>query len=119
MVDSTLDYFTYDPADPTPSVGGAILGRDSAGAQDNRELENRADVLTYSTHALIEPLDTIGPVRLELNVYSSLEFTDFFGRLCDVDENGRSINVCDGLFRVAPGRGERQEDDSLRIEISL
>ncbi|MFC1976468.1 CocE/NonD family hydrolase, partial [Chloroflexota bacterium] len=57
--------------------------------------------------------------RLELYVRSSLAHTDFFGRLCDVYPHGRSINICDGLFRVAPGKGEPQPDGSLRIEIDL
>ena len=116
---SSPDRYRCDPADPTPSVGGAILGREGAGAQDNRLLEARPDVLTYSTNPLKEPLEIIGPVYLTLYVRSSLEHTDFFGRVCDVDTDGRSINICDGLFHVAPGRGDAQEDGSLRGEIDL
>ena len=118
-VDSSPDNYRYDPADPTPSVGGAILGADNAGAQDNQELEARSDVLTYRSFPLSEPMEIIGPVRLILYFRSTLDDTDFFGRLCDVDENGRSLNICDGLFRVTPGRGESQTDGSLRIEIAL
>src|SRR3954468_14234624 len=40
-------FFTYDPMDPTPSVGGRVLKR-GAGRRDNRKLEARADVRTFS-----------------------------------------------------------------------
>ncbi len=112
------DYYHYDPANPTPAVGGAQF-HPLAGPRDNRVLEARPDVLTYTTPPLTAPLEVIGPVRLELYVRSSLDHTDFFGRLCDVYPDGRSINICDGLLRVAPGIGERQPDGSLRIEIDL
>lgn len=111
--------YRYDPADPTPALGGALLGADGAGPQDNAPLEAREDVLCYTTPPLMEDVTVIGPVRLALWVRSSLAYTDFFGRLCDVDGNGRSTNVCDGLFRVGPGQGDRQPDGSLRIEIDM
>jgi uncharacterized protein len=113
------DHYRYDPADPTPAVGGALLAMQGAGRQDNGPLEARDDVLVYTTVPLTQDLEVIGPVRLELFVRSSQAHTDFFGRLCDVDPARHSSNVCDGLFRVAPGRGERQPDGSLRIEVDM
>jgi putative CocE/NonD family hydrolase len=113
------DHYRYDPADPTPAVGGALLAFQGAGAQDNAALEARTDVLCYTSAPLAQPLEIIGPVRLELYACSSLAHTDFFGRLCDVDAEGRSINVCDGLFRVEPGRPEPGPDGSIRLEIDL
>jgi uncharacterized protein len=113
------DGYRYDPADPTPALGGALLAFQGAGAQDNRPLEARPDVLCYTTAPLAQAVEVIGPVRLELYARSSLAHTDFFGRLCDVDPEGQSINVCDGLFRVEPGRGSVQSDGSLRLEIDL
>jgi hypothetical protein len=99
---SEPDRYRYDPADPTPALGGAILGRDGAGPVDNRPLEARSDVLCYTTAPLARDVEVIGPVRLELFARSSLATADFFGRLCDVAPDGRSVNVCDGLFRVEP-----------------
>ncbi len=113
-----VDHYSYDPAHPTPAVGGTQFGP-RGGPRDNRALEARPDVLTYTTAPLEETMEVIGPVRLELYVKSSVEYTDFFARLCDVHPGGRSINICDGLFRVEPGKGERQPDGSLRIEIDL
>ena len=117
---SPPDSYRYDPADPTPALGGALLAFKGAGPLDNRPLEARSDVLCYTASPLTHKVEVIGQVRLELFVRSSLPHTDFFGRLCDVAPDGRSINVCDGLFRVEPGRGETQPDGCcLRIEIDM
>jgi len=116
---SSLDSYQYDPADPTPAVGGALLDRKDAGPKDNRLLEARHDVLCFTTPPLVNDVEVIGPVKLELFVKSNLAHTDFFARLCHVDTKGRSVNVCDGLFRVEPGKGELQPDGSLRIQVDM
>jgi len=116
--DSPPDRYRYDPADPTPNLGGGLLFP-PAGPVDNRPLEARPDVLVYTTPPLKQDLEVIGPVRLQLYVRSSLAHTDFFGRLCDVHPSGRSINICDGLFRIEPGKGERLPDGTLRIEVDM
>jgi len=116
--DSPPDRYRYDPADPTPNLGGGLLFP-PAGPVDNRPLEARPDVLVYTTLPLKQDLEVIGPVRLQLYVRSSLAHTDFFGRLCDVHPSGRSINICDGLFRIEPGKGERLPDGTLRIEVDM
>ncbi len=118
-VESASRSYLYDPSNPTPSVGGALLDPQVAGQQDNRRLEKRADVLMYTSDLLRESVEVIGSVNLELYVHSSLDHTDFFGRLCDVHPDGRSINVCDGLFRIKPGKGELKGDGSMRIQIDL
>ena len=112
------DHYLYDPADPTPALGGPLF-RSEAGPTDNRPLEARPDVLTYTGPPLIRDLDVVGPVRLELFARSSLAHTDFFARLCDVHPDGRSINVCEGIFRLQPGRGERLADGSVRVEVDM
>ncbi|MFN8500286.1 CocE/NonD family hydrolase [Kouleothrix sp.] len=113
------DHYRYDPADPTPALGGARLVGPLGGPRDQRPIEARPDILCYTSAPLDRDLDIAGPVRLVLFVRSSLEHTDFLGRLCDVHPDGRSINLCDGLLRLTPGAGERQPDGSLRIEIGL
>jgi uncharacterized protein len=116
--DELPDTYTFDPAHPTPSVGGAMMNV-RAGAADNRALEARSDVITYTTPPMDNDLEVIGAACLELYVRSSQAFTDFFARLCDVHPDGRSINVCDGFLRMQPGVGDPQPDGSLRIEIPL
>ncbi|GAA1818452.1 CocE/NonD family hydrolase [Planosporangium flavigriseum] len=102
--DATPARFRYDPADPTPSVGGPRLVATHAGRLDNRELEARPDVLTFTSMRLRQPVTALGPVAATIRVRASGEHFDLFVRLCDVTPDGRSWNVCDGLVRVAPGR---------------
>jgi putative CocE/NonD family hydrolase len=116
--DEAPDRYIYDPADPTPAVGGPMMNL-QGGPRDNRSLEARPDVLTYTTPPLQKEVEVIGPVTLVLHAKSSQEYTDFFGRLCDVAPNGRSTNVCDGLLRVEPAVGRLQPDGTLCLEISL
>ena len=112
------DRYRYDPADPTPSVGGPVLlSREPV--VDNRELEAREDVLTYTTGPLPDALDAIGPVSVELFIRASSPYFDVFARVCDVDADGASRNVCDALDRVAPGRFEQLADGAWRVAFAL
>ncbi|MFD1663066.1 CocE/NonD family hydrolase [Streptomyces caeni] len=108
---SVPDRYRYDPADPTPAVGGAWTGA-GCGPRDNRALEARADVLTFTTDPLEADLDVVGEVSAELYVRSTLAHTDFFARLCDVHPDGRSVDITDGLIRVRPGSGAAGEVDT-------
>ena len=97
------DGYRYDPADPTPSLGGPVLlAREPV--VDNRALESRPDVLTFDGPLLPATVEAIGPVRVELHVRASAPEVDLFARVCDVDDDGVSRNVCDALTRAAPGR---------------
>ena len=117
---SKPDCYSYDPNDPTPTVGGALrtFGQGNF-VQDNRSLESRTDVLTYTSTVLNDDIDVIGPVSAEIFVHSNLKHTDFFVRLCDVEPSGKSLNVCDGLLRLAPGHPEPESDGCLKITIEL
>jgi hypothetical protein len=115
---SPPDRYLYDPGNPTPVNGGPLLSF-NAGPRDQRALESRSDVLTYTTDPLSEEIEVIGSPRGEVYVRSSLEHADFVARLCDVHSDGRSINLCDGFIRLEPGQGEAQPDGSLKIAIEL
>jgi putative CocE/NonD family hydrolase len=93
--------FDYDPADPTPSFGGQLQAR-SAGARDNRRLEARGDVRTFTTGPLTTALEIIGTPSATLHATGSTGHFDLFVRLCDVHPDGRSVNVCDGFTRLTP-----------------
>jgi uncharacterized protein len=71
--------------------------RRGSGRVENTVLESRPDVLTYTTATLGSDTEIIGEVSAEIWFRSSLPYADVFVRLCDVDERGRSWNVCDGL----------------------
>jgi len=115
---STFDRYRYDPADPTPSLGGPVL-LEREPIVDNRELESRADVLTYTTPPLESVVEAIGPVRVELSVRASSAHFDMFARVCDVDQAGASWNVCDALVRIAPGRCEPGDDGTRNVAFDL
>jgi uncharacterized protein len=114
---SEPDRYRYDPADPTPSMGG--IGMLTGGTRDNRPLEARPDVLVYTSEELSEPLELVGPVEAELYVGSSLDHTDFFVRICDVLPDGQSVNVCDGLQRFDPGSIHRSADGTFAAVVAL
>ena len=93
--------FRYDPADPTPSVGGQLLSPE-AGPRDNRAVETRPDVLVFTSEPLQAPLDVLGAVRAVLHLRASTGHAHVFVRLCDVDPQGRSWNITDGILRLTP-----------------
>jgi putative CocE/NonD family hydrolase len=96
---STPDKYRYDPNDPTPSVGGPALVARTCSV-DNRELEARPDVLTYTSEPLATDMEVIGPVRAEVWLASNCSHTDCFVRLCEVRPGGESMNITDGLQRL-------------------
>ncbi len=116
-IDSEPDNYIYNPADPTPNIGGSLLF-DNAGPQNNNKLELRADVITYSSEILKTPIEIIGPVKAILYVKSSRNTADFFVRLCDVDKKGNSKNVCDGIIHLDSGPA-LTDSKGMKIEFNL
>jgi putative CocE/NonD family hydrolase len=103
--------FTFDPADPTPAVGGRMLDPAGAGVKDNRALLRRPDVVTFTGEPLEHPWEICGRPSLSLALSVSNPHADVFVRLCDVDPKGRARNVADGFRRLDPAApaGERQQ----------
>lgn len=115
---SAGDRYRYDPSNPTPSVGGPVLlAREPV--LDNRELEARDDVLTYTSEPLPEAVEAIGPVIVELFIRADSTHFDVFARVCDVDADAASWNVCDALVRNEPGRFEQAPDGAWQITFQL
>lgn len=115
---SDPDGYLYDPADPTPSLGGPV-GTSGAARLDNRIIEARSDVLTFTSDALAVDTEVVGVPAVDLWVASTREHTDFFARVCEVDPTGRSVNICDGLLRLSPGQPPTDPDGvrSVRFEL--
>jgi len=111
--------FSYDPTDPTPSVGLAAFDATRAMPCDNRELEARSDVITFTGDVLDEPLELFGPVSATLWVTSSAESADFFVRLTDVHPDGASHNVIDALQRVQHDQRLHSGGEPLQLDIEL
>jgi putative CocE/NonD family hydrolase len=97
-VDEPPDRYTYDPMDPTPSRGGNTLYI-AKGAFDQREVESRPDVLTYTSAPLAQDLEVTGPQVVKLFASTSAPDTDFAAKLVDVRPDGYAVNVQDGIIR--------------------
>jgi putative CocE/NonD family hydrolase len=96
------DRYDYDPANPVPTRGGALLMTPEypAGPYDQRPIEQRPDVLVFTSEPLSQDTEVTGPVSVRLWAASSAPDTDFIARLCDVDPDGQSINLTDGILRA-------------------
>jgi len=117
--DTEPDTYRYDPADPTPIVGGTLLRR-TGGRREQGATERRDDVLVFTSDVLAADVEVIGEVIAEIHVASDLAHFDVFVRLCVVDQQGRSFNVCDGLERVSPTRGRTPPTDGIwKVRVGL
>ena len=103
------DGYTYDPENPAPTLGGnhsvgpynpGLYEFVKPGPYDQRPVEERNDVLVYTSDVLQQDLEVIGPVTVELYAATSTPDTDFVARLTDVYPDGRSINIAEGVIRA-------------------
>lgn len=95
------DTFKYDPRDPVPTKGGSILTLTRlAGAMDQREVEERQDVLVYTTSPLEQDIEVTGPIVVVLFAASSAKDTDFTAKLVDVWPDGKAYILTDGIVRA-------------------
>ena len=99
--------FTYDPTDPTPTIGGRLLSSGMAGRRDDSALAERHDVLTFTGPVLTQPLEVLGVPVAELAHTSDNPHADLFVRISEVDARGKSRNVSDGFVRLDPATSER------------
>src|SRR5579863_1476104 len=121
------DSFTYDPANPAPTRGGGLCCDNdhlASGAFDQRSVEQRSDVLVYTTPAFPKDFEVTGPIAVELYAGSSVVDTATTAKLVDVAPNGLAYNLTDGIvrarYRNSPGRPEPMrpgEVYKMRIDI--
>jgi putative CocE/NonD family hydrolase len=116
------DVYEYDPRDPVPTIGGQTflpglrIGENS-GPRDQRPVESRSDVLSFTTPELERDTEVTGPVELTLYAASSARDTDFTGKLVDVHPDGRAMILTEGILRArhrtAPAPPELLEPDMV------
>lgn len=92
--------YLYDPRNPVPNLGGQNQPFDLIGPMDQREIENRSDVLIFETPVLTESVETVGRIIGNLFVTSNCTDTDFTVKLTDVYPDGRSMLITDGSLTV-------------------
>jgi uncharacterized protein len=100
----------FDPADPTPTIGGRLLSPEG-GYRDDSALAVRADVLDFTGDPLPADLYVVGTPVIELAHTSDNPHNDVFVRVSEVDSDGGSRNVTDGFRRLTTDSG------TLRLEL--
>jgi uncharacterized protein len=96
--------FTFDPADPTPTIGGRLLSPEG-GYRNDARLAVRPDTADFTGEPLDTDLYVVGNPVIELAHSCDNPFNDVFIRLSDVDQLGRSTNVSEGLVRLTTDSG--------------
>jgi len=91
--------YLYDPRAPAPTTGGCNLFLE-AGPKDQSSLEQRGDVLTFTTEPLTEDVEITGRVKAHVFFASDQKDTDVVVRLTDVYPDGRSVLIVDGMHRT-------------------
>ncbi len=140
------DRYRYDPTNPVPSAGGhsccSVEGVGTQGPYDQRQVEQRPDVLTYTTDPLTHDTDITGPMSLTLYAASSAPDTDWTAKVDVVHPDGSVVNLNNGIQRagfrdslsrpspIAPGQVYRytinvwptsyltRAGDRIRLEVS-
>ncbi len=92
--------FTFDPADPTPTIGGPLLSTKCY--VDDTGLAARPDVLSFTSAPLDGAVEVMGSPVVELAHASDNPHADVFARLSEVDRDGTSHNVTEGYLRLEP-----------------
>ncbi|WP_225933680.1 CocE/NonD family hydrolase [Mycolicibacterium pallens] len=109
--DAAPSRFRYDPADPTPTIGGRLLSRRS-GRRNDAPLAERADVLSFTSGPLDADLYVFGEPAIELAHDADIEHVDVFVRISELDARGRSRNLSDGYRRLSA-----RSQGPIRIEL--
>jgi len=95
------DRYIYDPNNPVPTIGGNLMYKAlPAGPYDQSSINQRNDILVFSTPPLEQDLEVTGPVKLTLYAASSARDTDFTAKLLDVHPDGKAYNLVDGIIRA-------------------
>ncbi len=124
--DDTFDSFTYDPMDPVMSYGGNVCCTGNAvrgGSFDQQEMEERQDILVYTSEPLAEGIEVTGTIEIMLQVSTDVLDTDFTVKLIDVYPDGRAYNLDETIQRARYRNGYEsaefmQEGEVYEIEIS-
>ena len=99
--DARPSVFVFDPDDPTPVAGGPLLAPPGLQVDDGLT-ESGLDVLVFTGPKEPVDFDLVGEVQATVFVRPELEYADVFVRLCDVDGEGVSRNVIEGIRRLDP-----------------
>lgn len=96
------DMYRYDPDNPIKTLGGNnCCGTPTlAGPKDQRPLEQKQDVLVYTSDFLDTTLTIAGPVKMKLFAATDGPDTDWMIKLVDVYPNGFAMPISEGIIRA-------------------
>jgi putative CocE/NonD family hydrolase len=106
------DRYTFDPNDPVEDPHHEA----GLGPHDQRAIERRSDVLTFTTDPLTEDLEVIGNIETRLWIASSAPDTDFVARLLDVQPEGPAWNLMSPTLEVIRARYRTSEREPELME---
>ncbi len=125
---------SYDPADPSPTLGGPTLAPYNCVNSDNpllcsltpdpekllihgptsqAEVMARDDQLTFLGPVLEQPLALLGSIRLQAEVATDGADMDLALRLVDIDEAGLPLLIGQGIARLSA-----RQDDRNYVEVT-
>jgi putative CocE/NonD family hydrolase len=102
--DANLDNFVYDPSNPVPSMGGHSCCSWTTGPQgqfDQSAVEQRPDILVYSSAPLKQAMEVTGQITVTLYARTTAPDTDFTAKLVDVFPDGTAINLANGIQKAS------------------
>lgn len=114
------DLFSYDPLNPVPTTGGnlccgtdVIPGGPKSGAYEQADVENRQDVLVYTSAPMERNVAVIGPVKVTLFAKTDGTDTDFTAKLVAVRPDGATHNLVDGIVRARLRNGSKSAPELI------
>jgi uncharacterized protein len=115
--------YLYDPTNPVPTLGGQNLEM-PPGPYDQTSIENRNDVLIFTSEEFTEPYEATGEIKAKLYVSSDCPDTDFTVKISDVYPDGRSMLITDGIIRMRNRNGVdhwefMQPGEIYEVEVDL
>jgi putative CocE/NonD family hydrolase len=120
------DAFYYDPMNPVTSYGGGVCCTGNAvegGSFDQREMEEREDILVYTSAPLKEGIEVSGFIESVLYLSSDVKDTDLTIKLIDVLPDGTAYNLDETIQRVRYREGYEKEvfmkkDQVYKVELT-
>ena len=120
------DSFDYDPMNPVTSYGGGVCCTGNAvqgGAFDQREMEEREDILVYTSDPLEEGIELSGFIESVLYLSSDVKDTDLTIKIIDVLPDGTAYNLDETIQRIRYREGYDKEvfmgkDQVYKVELT-
>lgn len=113
------DQFMFDPNNPVPTYGGANFHffPHLLGIRDQSEIENRADVLVYTSDKLKDDLTILGEIKVELFASTEGKDTDFTAKLVEVNKDGYAGIITEGIVRLSRRNKVNQKEKIISGKI--